>query len=161
MPNDETAPRAQSHDEIVARNLRRIREEKKISVAELANRIGVGKHRIYDFERPRAGAAQRQFLWSEIVLLCAGLGVTIFELVLPDEGERTVGNWLDDEVPLPSWFSDQLRDSFRGDDREVMMEILFGLRFKPHDIDQLIKMRKTRIEAILDELTSLLKEDEK
>ncbi len=161
MTNGETAPQPRTDDQIVARNIRRIREEKGLSVADLAKSIGVGKHRVYDYERPRAGAAQRQFLWSEIVLLCAGLDVTIFELVLPDEGDRTISKWLDDEVPLPSWFSDELRDSFRGDDRGVMMHILFGVRFEPQEVDQLIKMRKDRIEGLLSELKDLLMEDEK
>lgn len=57
------------------------------SVTDLAQRMGVGRHLIYDFERPRAGADQRQFMWRDIVHLCIGLDVTLPELVLPPEGK--------------------------------------------------------------------------
>jgi transcriptional regulator with XRE-family HTH domain len=74
-------------DEVIAANVRRIREEKGLSVAELAERMTVGRHLIYDFERPRPGADQRQFLWRDVVNLCLALGVTVFDLALPNDGD--------------------------------------------------------------------------
>ncbi len=75
-----------SVDEVVAYNVRRLREEKGLSVAQLAERLPVGRHVVYDYERPRQGSEQRQFLWKEIFFLCAVLDVTLFELVLPPAG---------------------------------------------------------------------------
>lgn len=74
-------------DEVVAANVRRIREDQKLSVADLADRLHVGRHIVYDYERPRPGAGQRQFLWSDLVKLCDALKVTLYELVLPPAGE--------------------------------------------------------------------------
>ena len=79
-----------SLDQVVAHNVRRIRKEKGIGVSELANRMGVGRHLIYDFERPRPGAEQRQFSWADIVSLCGHLNVTLPELVFPPETEFVV-----------------------------------------------------------------------
>lgn len=73
-------------DEMIARNVRRVREARGLSVAQLAARLKVGRHLVYDYERPRPGAEQRQFLWSDLLKLCSSLQVTLFELVLPPAG---------------------------------------------------------------------------
>jgi len=137
-------------DRVVAHNLRRLREEKGVSVAELARDLGVGKHLIYDFERPRRGKEQRQFLWSEIVMLCRGLGVTIFELVLPASGEAM-------GIPGSMGGSQEFQQWWNPDERGFLMETLFGIQFEPEDIDKLVDMRQRRVEKMAGELLQLLK----
>lgn len=73
-------------DEVVAANVQRLREEKGWSVSELARELEVGRHLVYDMERPRPGADQRQFTLWDLVALCDALGTTLFELVLPPKG---------------------------------------------------------------------------
>lgn len=78
-------------DRIVAQNVRRLREEKKWSVATLAEELDRPKHVVYDMERPRKGQKQRAFSWGELVALCGALDTNLFELVLPPQGVRVVG----------------------------------------------------------------------
>lgn len=74
-------------DEIIAANVRRIREdEKKWSVSTLASELGLPKHVVYDMERPRKGQKQRSFSWIDLVALCKALETNLYELVLPPEG---------------------------------------------------------------------------
>lgn len=155
-----------SFDEVVAANLRRIREEKGLSVAELAEALGVGRHAVYDFERPRKGAQQRQFLWSEIVNLCAVFDVTIFELVLPEKGHRTVPDaWKHLPLVVPSVVdaegSDEMRAHWRRDDRGMLLDVLIGPGFEPEHIDTLISMKARREERLIEELKTLFSEKEK
>lgn len=87
------------HRFFVAPNVRRLREDRGWSTADLAGRLGVGRHVVRDYERKRKGATQRQFLWSEIVSLCAVFDATIFDLILPEKGHRTVpSGW--EHLPL-------------------------------------------------------------
>ena len=71
-----------SLDEVIAHNVRRLREARSWSVTELAAALGVGRHAVYDYERPRRGR-QHAFLWAELVRLCSVLECSLFELVLP------------------------------------------------------------------------------
>lgn len=80
-------------DEIIASNLRRIREERDLPKTQLAERLDMGRHRVQDFERPRRGNVH-SFKWSELVALCDALECSIFELVLPGEGEV---------IDVPEW----------------------------------------------------------
>jgi transcriptional regulator with XRE-family HTH domain len=83
---------------LIAANVKRLRlgpnqDNPKYSVAEFAERLHVGRHAVYDYERPRRGR-RHSFTWSELVALCAALECSLFELVLPGEGET---------VDLPEW----------------------------------------------------------
>lgn len=149
-------------DEVVAANVRRIREEQGLSVAELAKKLGLGRHVVYDFERPRQGAAQRAFLWSEIVTLCAVLDVTIFELVLPPEGHRTVpAGWEHLPLVIPDAVETQgsplMKAHWRRDDRGMLLDVLIGPGMELN-IDLLTSLRDEREERLIDELKTLLSE---
>ncbi len=76
-------------DEVVSYNVRRL--SKGFSVTELARRLDVGRGRVYDMRRARPGKPQRQFLWTDLVALCAALDVTLFDLVLPPAEFEVVG----------------------------------------------------------------------
>lgn len=147
-------------DEFVAANVKRIREDREWSTAELADRLSIGRHVARDYERPRKGAEQRQFLWSEIVSLCAVLDVTIFELVLPREGHRSVPEgWEDLRLVIPRVVeaegTDEMKAHWRRDDRGRLMEVLFGAVFKPEHIDTFIAKKEARVERLMNELKSL------
>ncbi len=81
-------------DEVVARNVRRLRFNRGYSIAQLADRLQVGRHASYDYERPRKDSSQHAFKWSELVRLCAALECSLFDLVLPPE---------DVSLDLPDW----------------------------------------------------------
>ena len=74
-------------DEIIARNLKRLREEAGLSVAELADRLGVARDTVYDYQRPRAGRGFHRFTWTELLALSRALGCSIFELVQDSHGD--------------------------------------------------------------------------
>lgn len=83
-------------DQVIAENVRRLREERRLSVAQLAARCGVHHQTIRDYEGARRGGRQRPFLWSELVRLCVAFEVTIFDLVLPVEKQertRAIEQW--------------------------------------------------------------------
>jgi hypothetical protein len=152
-------------DEIVAQNVTRLREDKSPpwSVAELAKLLGVSRHRVYDYERPRKGAQQRPFLWQEIVNLCGVFNVTIFELVLPEKGQRSVpAGWEHLPLVIPSFVeaegSDEMKAHWRQDDRGRLLEILIGPGFEPEHIDALNSMKARREEQLITELKNLLRE---
>jgi hypothetical protein len=54
-------------DEIVAANVRRLREDNKWKPSTLASEMGLPKHVVYDMERPRKGQQQRGFSWTVFV----------------------------------------------------------------------------------------------
>jgi transcriptional regulator with XRE-family HTH domain len=144
----------------VATNVRRLREERGWTTAELAKRLSVGSHVVRDYERPRKGSAQRQFLWSEIVTLCAVFGATIFELTLPPDGYRSVPEgWENLRFVIPRVVeaegSDEMKAHWRQDDRGRLMEVLFGATFKPEHIDTFIAKKEARIEHLKKELKTL------
>lgn len=119
-------------DEVIAQNVRRIRKDRGLSIQGLAKVLGVGSHVVYDYERPRRGQPQRGFTWADLVGLCFALHTTLFELVLPDEGEV-----LDDVRPgrlelrarAVEVGADDLAGTIDADSRAVLGWALFG--FKP------------------------------
>ena len=150
-------------DEAVAANVKKLREARKWTTADLADRLRIGRHVARDYERPRKGAQQRQFLWEEIVNLCAVFNVTIFELVLPPKGQRTVpAGWEGLPLVIPRAVeaegSNEMKAHWRRDERGMLSEILFGLRFEPDHIDELISMKARREERLIEELKALLRE---
>lgn len=78
-------------DEVVAHNVNRLRSDKRLPVAKLAEQLGVKPHVIYDFEGTRKEKPQRHFRWEEIVDLCYHLETNLFELVLPPQGVEIEG----------------------------------------------------------------------
>lgn len=84
-------------DVAIARNVKRLREEKKWSRRTLAKVLHVSANRVSDMEEPREGREQREFRWWELVALCGALDCTLYELVLPKEGEQLVRS---SKVPL-------------------------------------------------------------
>ncbi|MCH8984673.1 MAG: hypothetical protein IH943_11345 [Acidobacteria bacterium] len=73
-------------DDVVAANFKRLTKDYK--AADLAKAIGVHRTLIYDMRGPREGRSQRQFLWSDLVAICAALDIDLYELALPpDDGE--------------------------------------------------------------------------
>lgn len=75
-------------DDVVAANVRRLREERNLSVIELANLLNVRRELVYDYERKRAGR-QRPFHLVDLYRLCVGLDVTLFDLLLPPPGPES------------------------------------------------------------------------
>jgi transcriptional regulator with XRE-family HTH domain len=75
-------------DEVIADNLRRIREEAGLSPGELADRLpGVSRTTIYDYERPRQGRKAHRFTWTELLALSRALECSISELVKGSSGD--------------------------------------------------------------------------
>ena len=76
-------------DEVVAVNLRKLRNQARLTRDQLATRIDKKtdeswtKWRILDLEAGRNRS--RKVLWSDLVALARALKVTIFDLVLPPE----------------------------------------------------------------------------
>ena len=82
----------QTLDEIIAGNVRRLREDKKDwTITQLARALGVRRPVVYDMEGARNDRSQREFKWSDLVALCGVLETTLFELVLPPEGVKVAG----------------------------------------------------------------------
>ncbi len=77
-------------DQVIASNVHRLRNEKHWTRQDLADRLGVTRHVVRDYEGRRAGRAQRPFRWTEIVALCYVLRVTLYELVLPADSDTEV-----------------------------------------------------------------------
>jgi transcriptional regulator with XRE-family HTH domain len=75
-------------DEVVAANVSRLRDKATLSVQQLADRLDVSRHLVYDMEGNRSGRAQRSFTLGDLVRLCDALDANLFELVLPPEGVR-------------------------------------------------------------------------
>ena len=91
----------QTPDEIIARNVTRLREQEQRgwSKSSLARRLGVTKHVVHAYEGGRVtnaeesgqeGRAQRPFRWQELIELCYVLGCTLYELVLPNDPDTRV-----------------------------------------------------------------------
>lgn len=99
MPNNERPDpwEAPTIDEIVARNLRSLREDMELSREGLAKRLnGSGGRRwsawrIIDLEGARSpDRPPRPITWPEIVAISFALDVTVFEIVLPRDTETAV-----------------------------------------------------------------------
>jgi transcriptional regulator with XRE-family HTH domain len=118
-------------DEVVAENVRAIREDRGLSVADLAERLGVGRHLVYDMERPRPGAAQRQFTFWDLVALCHALETTLFELVLPEKGvvvdELETGENTEWARAARAAGFEEVADAVYGDGRAKLGWVLFGV----------------------------------
>ncbi len=155
-------------NEIVAQNVTRLREDdsRGWSVAELAKLLGVSRHRVYDYERPRKGAQQRPFLWQEIVNLCGVFNVTIFELVLPEKGYRSVpAGWENLTLTIPSVVeaegSDEMKAHWLQDDRQRLAELLVGIPdFDLKHVETINKIKADRENKLITELKTLLGEKE-
>lgn len=142
-------------DEVVAANVRRLREQKGWSVADLAERVGVRRQVAYDFERARPGQTQRAFKWSEIVRLCEVFHATLFDLVLPPWGARLPGL---DGIELtteihPGWKLSPGNPpvAVLVDYRKQLSRTLFGLELDVHKLKDLDAMKRKQDE-ILDPL---------
>ena len=155
-------------DEVVAHNVRRIRTENGLSVAELAAILGVKPHMIYDFEGTRKEKPQRPFRWDEIFKLCFVLNTNLFELVLPPEGAERISY-----LPNIAETADRagmrvLSSSLQHDARSELGWILFGLDGRKFDTaaleDLLNSQRQERdrrsaiIRGITEEMWSRLEE---
>ena len=77
-------------DQVIASNVTRLRETKRWTMNDLADRLDVSRHDVLAYEGRRADRPQRPFRWSELVALCYVLKVTLFELVLPADSETEV-----------------------------------------------------------------------
>lgn len=107
-----------SPDEVVAGNVKRIRERRSLSIQQMADRLGVSRALAYDMEGPRGDREQRQFTWTDLVWVCDALSTNVFELVLPPEdvqirlekslktGGQVVGGRA--EMVHRSWFSEKV-----------------------------------------------------
>ncbi len=120
-------------DEVVAGNLQQIRKKREIGVTELARSLGVGRAVIYDMEgsaegrKQRNKRAQREFRLSDLMALCGALDTTLFELVLPEEGQK-----VRDLHQLPGMFPDEPDPDRQGPPfqtygRDGLAQRLFGL----------------------------------
>jgi len=143
-------------DEVIAWNVRRVREIRGLSVVQLADRLSVGRHLVYDYERPRPGADQRQFLWSDLVKLCSALQVTLLELVLPPEGEEVdmLGPAVTELFPIAA-------DATGDDARSRLGWMLFGVPAKYLHAEALATFAKLAYEErvkMVDGVNSILTE---
>ena len=77
-------------DRVIASNVHRLRKEKRWTMKELADRLGVRRHDVLAYEGRRADRAQRPFRWTELVALCYALKVTLYELVFPADSDTEV-----------------------------------------------------------------------
>lgn len=89
--------RTATPDQVIARHVREKRERHNLTVTQLSDRMQVSRGKIYDYEH-RAGRAHA-FKWAELIELCAALNCSVFELVLPDEGET---------VDVPEWVAQHI-----------------------------------------------------
>lgn len=99
-------------DEIVASNVRMLREARGLSTSKVAELMGVSRYLVYDMERPRGGREQREFSWTELVTLCGVLNTTLYELVLPPPDVEVWGDVVryitDDEIVLSTrWTTEE------------------------------------------------------
>ena len=77
-------------DQVIASNVTRLREAKRWTMNDLADRLGVSRHDVLAYEGRRADRPQRPFRWTELVTLCYALEVTLYELVLPADSDTEV-----------------------------------------------------------------------
>ena len=84
--NSPRVERIVTFDQVIARNVQRLREARQLSVTRLAEKMKVNRKTIYDYEH-RSGRPHA-FKWSEMFRLCAVLECSVFELVLPGEDEK-------------------------------------------------------------------------
>ena len=132
-------------DETIASNLRRLIEDRELTFADVADRLRVQRHLVYDMVRARPGRSQREFRWSELVALCSALGTTVFELVLPPEGESANLDWfaggeLRDRLKFYEWSDSSL-------DRDQMSRLLFAVSSPtPKQLEAMREEAKTTAE---------------
>jgi DNA-binding Xre family transcriptional regulator len=144
---------------VIASNVLRIFEEKKWSVTRLAEQLGVGRQIVYDYLGPRPGSAQRKFLWSDLAGLCLALDVTLFDLVLPPEGEKSGGtNWLASVAQEVG--RNDLAAQLDPDDRTILSEVLFGITPKLGEnfITTVKNLQRREQEKLRDMVTSMFDE---
>lgn len=160
-------------DEVVASNIKRIREAKGLGRRDLADRLGVGLHLARDLERPRAGQPQRAFSWSELVALCQALETNLFDLVLPadirneaGEVELTADEITVDELDRATDSqlaaaarkvgADEFADMIDRPDRAVLGWILFGVdgrKLDPEGFREHVEKENARRRQVADALT--------
>ena len=138
-------------DQVIALNVRRLRDEAGISIRELADLLGVGEHVARDYERPRKGQPQRQFLWIDLVRLCYVLDVTLFDLVLPPEGVEVDGFAVRDEAGIKAATSlgrGQVVEWLQADGRSKLTDILFGFPLTADDLKSLDHLKRKEDEKV-------------
>lgn len=159
-------------DEVIAGNVRRRREELNLSVSDLADRLNVGKHLVYDLERPRAGQKQREFAWSELVELCRALETNLFDLVLPPEDVKvefyrfdTSGD-VDLSAAARKAGADELAEILDRPDRAVLGWLLFGVDGRELDpamfksfVEKANRQRQQVVDAVTPELWKKIREN--
>jgi transcriptional regulator with XRE-family HTH domain len=83
-------------DQVVARNLRRLREGRRWSRRALAEKLTMASDhewatsRIIDLEGGRTGKPPASVQWRELVTLCLVFGVELWDVVLPESGELVI-----------------------------------------------------------------------
>lgn len=143
-------------DELVAKNVKRLRGEAGLSVGEFARRLGVSRALAYDMERSRKDRTQRKFSWDDLVRLCGALEVTIFELVLPSRS----GVEVKDAQSLAPWMGGHVDGS--GSlflNLEQFSKLLFGQALPATQLDgfgEWSSDRWRRNAELRDELQALL-----
>lgn len=116
-----------SLDEVVAKNLRRIRDRKGWSRKKLAELAAMAsadewpEWRIIDLEGARSGRPPSSAKWPELVTLSYVLDVTLWELVLPEPGVQAVVN----PIP-PDEYGVKVGNEY-GVSRSLLAERLSGL----------------------------------
>lgn len=159
-------------DEVIAANVRRRREELNLSVADLAGRLDVGKHLVYDLERPRAGQQQREFAWSELVELCRALETNLFDLVLPPEDVKvefynfdTSGD-VDLSAAAQRAGAGELAEILDRPDRAILGWLLFGVDGRDLDpemfrsfVEKANRERRQVLDAVTPEMWRKIREN--
>lgn len=140
-------------DQVIAYNVRRLREERGWSRGWLAAYLGVGRHYVYDLEGGRADRSQREFKWSDLVGLCAVFQVTLFDLVLPPEGVilSTDPRWIGDKwgeliiAHAAAAAGEEIPNlAF---DRAKLGALVFGAPVSPEMVKDLARRVASRLEA--------------
>jgi transcriptional regulator with XRE-family HTH domain len=99
-------PEKPSPDQVIARNVRRLRLLKGWTQSEFAERLGVSKTVVLDYEgRRKSRSHQRPFRWQDLIELCYLLDTTLYQLVLPNDPDEKVDLFARStfDAPLGDW----------------------------------------------------------
>ena len=141
-------------DDVIARNMRTLREDRAWTQGELAEWLGYSRHRVMDLE----GANKRRrprFTWETLVALCDVLDCALWDLVLPAEGDTVDIRGVRDRR-LEGWRKDSRRHQIDHVTRNDLARWLFTL--DAEHLDQMGKYRLDQRRTLIKDMRQLLAE---
>ena len=137
---------SQTLNEVVAENIKRLRtsDSRRWTATELAEKLTVvlelsyTRFTVADLE----GRREREIRWSEVVAMCSIFDVPLWELVLPQKGDRVMTRTLTKgDITDPRFAEIELKETVSvAMDRDGLAIRLFGL--KENEIDsKLMKVK--------------------